>query len=75
MRDIHEIIAENLKEGMYYRRISRAALAKEAGISYRQLSSILTKQTATRVTTLQKLAEALHITLPELLTDGYRWRT
>lgn len=73
MRDIHEIIVENLKTGMYYRGLSRGKLAKEAGITYRQMSNILLQRATPRVTTLQKLAEALEITLPQLLTEDYRW--
>lgn len=71
MRDVHEIIVENLEVRMKQQKMSRGDLAKGAGISYRQLSNILAKLASPKLKTLQGLAAALDITLVQLLTDGF----
>ena len=71
MRDVHEIIVENLKGRMKQQRMSRNDLAEKAGISYRQLSNILARLASPKLHTLQNLAAALDITLVELMTDSF----
>lgn len=71
MRDVHEIIVENLDGRMKQLKMSRNELAKKAGISYRQLSNIMTRVASPKLQTLQKMAAALDITLVQLLTDGF----
>lgn len=71
MRDVHEIIVENLKGRMKQQRMSRNDLAEKAGISCRQLSNILARLASPKLQTLQNLAAALDITLVQLMTDSF----
>jgi len=61
-------IAEALKEWRRVRGLSQRALAERAGMSYPILARLELGQTDPRLSTLEKLAEALGIPVPELFT-------
>ena len=57
-----------MKEWRRVRGLSQRALAERAGMSYPILARLELGQTDPRLSTLEKLAEALGIPVPELFT-------
>lgn len=61
-------IAEAVREWRRVRGLSQRALAERAGIGYVIIARLELGQTDPRLSTLRKLAEALGVSVPELLT-------
>ncbi len=61
-------IAEAVRQWRAARGLSQRALAERAGMSYPILARLELGQTDPRLSTLEKLAEALGVSVPELFT-------
>lgn len=62
-------VAEAVKRWRAVRGLSQRALAERAGIGYVIIARLELGQTDPRLSTLERLAEALRVTVPDLFTS------
>jgi transcriptional regulator with XRE-family HTH domain len=65
-------IAEAVREWRRVRGLSQRALAERAGVGYVIIARLELNQTDPRLSTLERLAEALGVSVPELFTPPTR---
>lgn len=71
--NMSRILAANLRREMERQELSMAALSRKAGTNATQVYDILNERTRSpRLETVEKLAEALHVNVLDLLTLGQR---
>ncbi len=73
--DIREHAGERLREARLFRGWSQELLAKESGVHKDTISGIERGEHTPRPVTLRKLAEALELRVPDLLSGHYEAMT
>lgn len=70
---MNAILAQNLRREMERQHLTMAALSRKAGTNSTQVYDILNERTRSpRLDTVEKLADALHVSVLDLLTSGNR---
>jgi len=70
MKDGKEILAKNVKDLMYKKRVSRTKLADDLGVKYSTLSDWLNGRTYPRVNSIAQIAKYFNVTPAALVDDS-----